>query len=201
MNRSGWTTVAALVFTALTAAAAGLAAAGEPGMSSASPAEAKAAPVTKAKRKAAAAPTDGPLWDSLGEPARNLLQPFAAQWNSWSPHERRIWVSLAAKFPKLSADKQAKVRTRIVEWADLTPEQRKLARANFRLARQLPSEERVSQWQRYESMTPEQRKVLRIGGRTSNTAAKHAGARTGLAKQAATPLGEIEAVWPENGPP
>jgi hypothetical protein len=39
-------------------------------------------------------------------------------------------------------------------------------------------------------MTPEQRAVLRTSG-TSNTAARHAGARTGLAKQAAQPLAEV----------
>lgn len=158
----------------------------------------KAAPGSAAKRKAA--PSAGPLWASLGQSERDLLQPFEAQWNSWSRDEKRIWVSLAAKFPKLAPEQQAKVRSRIVEWAALTPAQRKLARANFRLARQLPSAERVSQWQRYESMTPEQRKVLRLGGRTSNTAAKHAGARTGLAKQAATPLAEIEPVWRDDIP-
>jgi hypothetical protein len=37
-------------------------------------------------------------------------------------------------------------------------------------------------------MTPEQRAVLRANGWTSNTAARHAGAPTGLAKQAARPL-------------
>lgn len=162
--------------------------------------QSKTAPGPVPKRKAAPAPGGGPLWASLGAAERDLLQPFAAQWNSWSRDEKRIWVSLAAKFPKLAPGQQAKARTRIAEWAALTPAQRKLARANFRLARQLPPEERVSQWQRYESMTPEQRKVLRHGGRTSNTAAKHAGARTGLAKQAATPLGEIEPVWRDDLP-
>lgn len=160
----------------------------------------KAAPGSPPKSKAAPAPSGGPLWASLGQSERDLLQPFEAQWNSWSREEKRIWVSLAAKFPKLAPEQQAKVKSRVVEWAALTPAQRKLARANFRLARQLPSSERVSQWQRYESMTPEQRKVLRLGGRTSNTAAKHAGARTGLAKQAAKPLGEIEPVWRDDIP-
>ncbi|MBW6493413.1 MAG: DUF3106 domain-containing protein [Burkholderiaceae bacterium] len=163
-------------------------------------AQAKTTPESAPKRKAAPAPSGGPLWASLGQSARDLLEPFEAQWNSWSSEEKRVWVSLAAKFPKLAPEQQAKVKSRVVEWAALTPAQRKLARANFRLARQLPSSERVSQWQRYESMTPEQRKVLRLGGRTSNTAAKHAGARTGLAKEAAKPLGEIEPVWRDGIP-
>ncbi len=206
MRSSGWPGTA-LAIAALTAATLALAqasapaAAGAPAAASAGPAQAKAAPAVKTGRKAVPAATGGPLWAALGEPAQSLLQPFEAQWNSWSPQEKRNWVSLAAKFPKLTPEQQVKVRSRIVDWAALTPAQRKLARANFRLARQLPSQERVSQWQRYESMTPEQRKVLRIGGRTSNTAAKHAGARTGLAKQAATPLGEQEPYWPPDEAP
>lgn len=138
-----------------------------------------------------------PLWSTLGEQQRAVLAPFADQWNTWSANEKRAWVTLATRFPKLSPIEQAKANERIAEWASLTPAQRKLARANYRLARKLPSDERVSQWQRYEGMTPEQRKVLRIGGSTSNTAAKHAGSATGLAKNAAKPFGEREVVWPD----
>jgi hypothetical protein len=210
MRKQRWPRVA-VVLAALAAATLSFAQPGKPAaiplVSGTAPAAgAVAVAQTKTTResapqlKAARAPSGGPLWASLGQSERDLLQPFEAQWNSWSSEEKRIWVSLAAKFPKLAPEQQAKVKSRVVEWAALTPAQRKLARANFRLARQLPSSERVSQWQRYESMTPEQRKVLRLGGRTSNTAAKHAGARTGLAKQAAKPLGEIEPVWRDDIP-
>ena len=52
----------------------------------------------------------------------------------------------------------------------------------------LDKDEREASWEQYSSMTPEQRSVLRANGWTSNTAARHAGAPTGLAKQAARPL-------------
>lgn len=129
-----------------------------------------------------------PLWSELTPAQQRELAPFAQQWNAWPLEEKRAWVRLADRLPKLPADQQARARARIAEWAALSPEQRRLARQNFRLARQLPAERRVQQWQRYDTMTPEQKEVLRAAGATSNTAAGHAGARTALAKEAARPM-------------
>ncbi len=53
-----------------------------------------------------------------------------------------------------------KAQERIREWATLTPEQRRLARNNYRLAKSLDKEEREASWEQYSSMTDEQRSVL-----------------------------------------
>ncbi len=110
-------------------------------------------------------------------------------------HRRRAgavgWLQLADRAPQMSDDQRERVDERIREWAKLTPDQRRLARQNYRLAKRLDPDERQAQWERYSEMTPEQRAVLRTSGTTSNTAARHAGARTGLAKHAAQPLAEV----------
>ena len=129
-----------------------------------------------------------PLWTDLNGQQRSVLEPFGAQWNTWSSQEKRIWVSLANKFPQYTPVQQSKAKQRIKDWAALTPEQRRLARSNYRMANQLPKAELDDQKKRYEGMTHEQRVVLRENGSTSNTAAKYGGARTGLAKDAAKPL-------------
>jgi Protein of unknown function (DUF3106) len=129
-----------------------------------------------------------PLWTDLNPHQRSVLEPFSAQWNTWSAQEKRVWVSLANKFPQYSPSLQAKAKQRIKDWAALSSEQRRLARSNYRMANQLPKEELADQKKRYEGMTHEQRVVLRENGSTSNTAAKYGGARTGLAKDAAKPL-------------
>ncbi len=129
-----------------------------------------------------------PLWTDLNGQQRSVLEPFGAQWNTWSSQEKRIWVSLANKFPQYTPAQQSKAKQRIKDWAALTPEQRRLARSNYRMANQLPKAELDDQKKRYEGMTHEQRVVLRENGSTSNTAAKYGGARTGLAKDAAKPL-------------
>jgi len=140
-----------------------------------------------------------PTWASLGADQRNLLAPFAEQWDAWADGERRVWLALAARFPAMPPAEQLRARERIRQWAQLEPEERRTARANFGMARRMPEHQRVEQWQRYRSMTPEQRSVLREHGRTSNTAARISGSRTGLAKEAARPLAEPAATAPRPG--
>ena len=135
-----------------------------------------------------------PLWVDLSEQQKRALAPFAPEWNTWPTAEKKSWVALADKLPSMSPERQEKARRRILEWANLTPDQRRVARANYRLAKERPAQKRVEEWQSYQSMTQEQREVLRKAGSTSNTAAGHAGAATGLAKEASQPL-------PRVGPP
>lgn len=141
-------------------------------------------------RRRSLLPLAQPLWSELTPRQQQLLQPFAEQWNSLPVEEKRAWKALAQRFPKLSAAERSHAVKRISEWAALTPEQRKIARQNFRLAQALPKDERVAQWEQYQALTEEQRRVLQNSGSTSNTAARHAGSRTGLAKEAAQPIAD-----------
>ena len=148
-----------------------------------------------------------PLWVDLTPAQQAALAAFAPEWNTWPTAEKKSWVALADKLPALSPERRAKAQRRILEWANLSPEQRRVARANYRLAKERPPRQRVEEWQSYQSMTQEQREILRRAGSTSNTAAGHAGAATGLAKEAAQPLPREHklpfrgnALVPANGP-
>jgi Protein of unknown function (DUF3106) len=132
-----------------------------------------------------------PLWSELSAGQRETLSPFEKQWNGLPVKEKRAWVKLADDFPKMQPAQQARARKRMQEWATLTTAQRKLARDNFRLAKAVPSQEQKREFENYQSMSVEQRRVLRSAGSTSNTAAVHAGAVTGLAKEAAQPIPAI----------
>ncbi|MBN9426244.1 MAG: DUF3106 domain-containing protein [Burkholderiales bacterium] len=148
--------------------------------------------------RASLLPLAQPLWSDLTPAQQAVLQPFAEQWNSWPAQEKLNWVSLANRMPRMKVEARDKISQRIREWAQLTPEQRRLARQNYRLAKRLPPDERMAQWERYQQLTPEQQSVLRTSGWTSNTAARHAGARTGLAKEAAQPLSASTYTPPAN---
>ncbi|RPH45976.1 MAG: DUF3106 domain-containing protein, partial [Burkholderiales bacterium] len=113
-----------------------------------------------------------PLWSDLSPAQQEVLAPFSAQWNALPITEKRAWADLASRFPKMKADEQKRVEKRIAEWAALTPDQRRLARANYRLAQKVGRENLLAEWENYQSMTPEQRSVLGSIG-TSNTAARH----------------------------
>ncbi len=132
-----------------------------------------------------------PLWIDLTPEQQAALAPFAPEWNTWPTAEKKAWVNLADKLPGMSPERRVKAQRRIREWANLSPEQRSTARANFRLAKELSAKEKAEEWRNYQSMTQEQREVLRRAGSTSNTAAGHAGAATGLAKEASQPLPRV----------
>ncbi len=134
-----------------------------------------------------------PLWVDLSASQKSFLKPLEKQWYELTTSERKSWVALANKVPKLAPAEQRKANAKILEWAALSPEQRKLARENYRLAQNLPKEEREQLWKRYESLTPAQQAVLRSNGWTSDTAAKHAGDTSGLAKQSSQPIKDIKA--------
>ncbi len=150
-----------------------------------------AASTEPAQARASLLPLVQPLWSELPPPQQAVLAPFASQWNTLPLEEKRAWAQLAGRFPRMKPEEQRRAEKRIAEWALLTPEQRRTARQNFRLAKKLPQDERTARWEQYQQMTPEQRSVLQVSGTTSNTAAKHAGSRTGLGKEAAQPISRI----------
>ncbi len=134
-------------------------------------------------------PLAQPLWSDLTPAQRQVLSPFEDNWNALPITEKRAWADLALRFPAMKPDEQKRVEKRIGEWAALTPEQRRIARANYVLAQQVARENLLAQWENYQSMTPEQRSVLDAVGNTgSNTAARHVTGPTGLAAVAAQPL-------------
>jgi len=129
-----------------------------------------------------------PRWNSLSPAQQTLLEPFKDSWTTLPDAEQRAWAELALRFPRLPADQQERAQKRIQEWAALSPAQRQMARSNYRLAKVLPPEARVQQYEAYRELSAEQRGVLRSAGSTSNTAAALASPTVGLAKNAAQPM-------------
>ena len=109
-----------------------------------------------------------PGWSDLSNSQRQVLASFESQWQQLPLNEKRAWADLASRFPQMSEQDQARVQRRISEWAKLSPEERKLARANFRMAQQTGSANLQADWERYQAMTPEQRAVLGTAGSTSS---------------------------------
>ena len=135
-----------------------------------------------------------PRWNSLSPAQQTLLEPFKDSWTTLPDAEQRAWAELALRFPRLPAEQQERAQKRIQEWAALTPPQRQMARSNYRLAKVLPPEARVQQYEAYRELSPEQRGVLRSAGSTSNTAAALASPTVGLAKNASQPMPRDEAL-------
>ena len=127
-------------------------------------------------------------WAQLTDLQKKVLAPFKDQWNNWSTQDKRAWVLLANRFPRLNADERQRAQARIAKWATLTPSQRQTARESIRLSREAQPGERRAEWERYQQMTKEQKAVLRDSGRLSATG-NNRNVRSGLASDAAQPLG------------
>ncbi|MBX3618396.1 MAG: DUF3106 domain-containing protein [Rhizobacter sp.] len=104
--------------------------------------------------------TDGIAWSSLNASQRKALKPLEAEWGQLDAPSQTKWLTLANRFPKMSPAQQARIQTRMDEWARLTPRERGQARMNYREAQQVPAQERRARWEAYKALPPEQRKQL-----------------------------------------
>ena len=91
-----------------------------------------------------------PLWSELSPQQQHVLGPLAADWENLDTTRRKKWVTIANRYPKMKPDEQQRLQERMQTWAKLTPEERRLARDNYKSLKQLPQPQRreISQkWQ------------------------------------------------------
>ncbi len=105
-------------------------------------------------------PDEGIAWSALRPAQKQALRPLEGRWSTIDATRRDKWVVIADKFPSLSAAEQARIQTRMAEWAKLSPNERGQARLNYKEAQQVSPEERKARWEAYKALPPEQRKQL-----------------------------------------
>jgi len=87
--------------------------------------------------------TGGPMsWARLTPAQRVALAPFADQWDAFSDARKRKWLKIAARFPRM------------------TPEQRRVARENYQVAKDLSAQARERAWNAYQQLPAEQKERL-----------------------------------------
>lgn len=99
----------------------------------------------------------GPQWGTLSPTQRAILQPLANIWNSLTLERKNKWLALAQKYPNLAPAEQAKLQSRMAEWAVLNPQERERARLNFAETKKLSPSERTADWEAYQALSPEER--------------------------------------------
>jgi hypothetical protein len=99
-----------------------------------------------------------PLWSELSPKQQAVLAPLAADWDKLDTTRRKKWVTIANRYPKMAPDEQQRLQSRMQDWANLTPAQRRVARENYQSLKQLPRTQRgevKQKWQQYQqSATP-----------------------------------------------
>ena len=109
-----------------------------------------------------------PLWSELNPAQQQALAPLAVSWGRLSDAHKRKWLALSVNFPSLPATEQAKLHSRMAEWAALSPQQRDQARLNFAESQKVPDTEKKAKWEAYQALPPEEKRKLAAGA----TAAK-----------------------------
>jgi hypothetical protein len=133
--------------------------------------ERKPAPAAKAKAKAkpaARAKTPArPAWAELTVDQQRTLAPLKADWDSLDTERRRKWLGVAKRYPNMTAQGQERVQRRMQIWANLSPEQRRQARENYkRIIVKAPPAKRANvrqQWAAYQQLSPQERDTLLQG--------------------------------------
>jgi hypothetical protein len=122
----------------------------------------KAAPVRSLVAELAPLPINSnPLsWARLTDAQRTALAPFAADWDKFSDPRRRKWLRIAARYPKMSPVAQKRLHERMTEWVRMTPEQRRVARENYQVSKDLPAQARKKAWTAYQQLSAEQKARL-----------------------------------------
>lgn len=132
-----------------------------------------AKPQAKPAQPAAPRAPGRPVWAELTPDQQHALRPLAPSWNGMAEGHKRKWLAISQNFRTLSPDAQAKLQTRMTEWAALSPQQRTQARLNFAEAKRLTADERKAKWAAYQALSPEEKRKLAAGApkKTPPTAA------------------------------
>ena len=112
----------------------------------------------------AAAPLKGPVWAELTVDQQQILAPLKPDWDRMDRQPRLKWVGIAKRYPIMTAREQRRIQTRMQRWAALTPEQRAVARNNYRkhVVTLAPEEKKDLQakWQEYQALPADEKRSL-----------------------------------------
>jgi len=110
-------------------------------------------PAAAAQERRTPSKKEPPAWSELAPEQQKILAPLSNEWNALDATRRKQWIGVATRYPKMTPKGQERVQKRMVEWASLTPEQRRAARERYQQIRRLPTEKRrqiYRQWRAYQ---------------------------------------------------
>jgi hypothetical protein len=119
------------------------------------PAHVRQAPPTR--------PEAPPTWAELTAQQQQSLAPLAASWRTLRKSHKEKWLALSANYPTMPAGEQARLHSRMREWAALSPQQRTLARLNFAEAQRVAPDDKRAKWEAYQALSPEEKRKLAAG--------------------------------------
>ena len=142
-------------------------------------AQPNAASSAKKDKPKAAAVKKGvrPAWAELTAEQQATLAPLKNDWDTLEPERRQKWIQIAKRYPRMKPLEQERVQRRMQMWANLSPEQRRQARENYKqLAKaKRPANKDLRQaWAEYQALPPQERENLVPSPSTGPRRSKHA---------------------------
>ena len=134
----------------------------------------------------------GPTWKELTPLQQASLKPLAANWSGIGEAQKRKWLAVSKNYPALPAPEQAKLHSRMTEWASLSQQQRSQARLNFAETKKLSPGDQSANWQAYQALSPEDRQKL-----AAKASPKPAGAATAVKPVPEQKLAAVPAARPD----
>ena len=170
---AAWAAETASPLPAAPASAAGVQA-GKPSVSTKEPirpAQVRTAPPPRAESQ--------PTWAELSPQQQKSLAPLAASWRTLGEAHKRKWLAVSENFHSMPPPEQARLHSRMTEWASLSPHERTTARLNFAEAQKVAPTDKRAKWETYQALPPEEKQRLAA----SAAAAKPAPPPTAVAVQ------------------
>jgi len=123
--------------------------------------QAQSAPST-VNGKAATVPEKKPdgTWEGLKPAQQKILAPLESDWDYMLPDSRKKWTQVANIYPKMSAQDQERLQSRMAGWSNLSQKERRLARENYLASLKFPAEKKAEAWSAYQKLSDEQKKKL-----------------------------------------
>jgi hypothetical protein len=115
-------------------------------------------------------PESQPTWAELTPAQQAALAPLSASWRSLGEAHKRKWIALSQNFATLPPGEQARLHSRMTEWAALSPQQRNLARLNYAEAQKVAPDDKRAKWEAYQALPPEEKRKLAAGAAASKPA-------------------------------
>ncbi len=101
-----------------------------------------------------------PTWQELTPSQQQALAPLTGTWGRLGAAHKRKWLAVSQNFPTMPPGEQARLHTRMDEWAALSPQQRAQARQNYFQTQALPADDRKAKWEAYQALPPEEKSKL-----------------------------------------
>jgi len=104
-----------------------------------------------------------PAWAELTAEQQLVLAPLKNDWDNLERERRQKWIQIAKRYPRMKALEQERVQRRMQIWANLSPEQRRQARENYKRLAKVPRRDHKDlrqAWAEYQALPPQERQSL-----------------------------------------